>query len=187
MRSGETRLLFSSAQVEYIRYWLHAMRLTSSLLPIPSSHVLLLKSDLRAISPAVYDSPGVLKKALNVISKNNKRLQGAIGGGLGDLRRQFEKVRAAWADKRGVWCALDFEGWEMDHKLITEFGWSAVRWENGVLGERVDGHFIVKGTSENFKYVQGNRYVRSLFSSFFFLFPLVAMADFMCVHPPIDH
>jgi len=158
MRSGESRLLFSSAQVEYIRYWLHTVGLTPSPIPLPSSHVLLLKSDLRAISPVTYESPSVLKKTLNVISKNNKRLQGAIGGSLADLRRQFEKVRAAWAMKRGVWCAIDFEGWEMDHKLITEFGWSAMGWkEDGTIGEREDGHLTVRGTSENFKYVQGNR------------------------------
>ncbi|KDQ12758.1 hypothetical protein BOTBODRAFT_34216 [Botryobasidium botryosum FD-172 SS1] len=158
MKSGESRLLFSSGQVEYIRYWLHAVGLTPSPIPLPSSHVLLLKSDLRAISPVTYDSPSVLKKALNVITKNNKRLHGAIGGSLADLRKQFEKVRAAWAMKRGVWCAVDFEGWEMDHKLITEFGWSAMRWrEDGTMGDAENGHLTVRGTSENFKYVQGNR------------------------------
>ena len=28
-----------------------------------------------------------------------------------------------------MWMAIDFEGWEREHTIITEFGWSVVRWE----------------------------------------------------------
>jgi hypothetical protein len=48
-----------------------------------------------------------------------------------------------WDERIGVWCAIDFEAWDRDHTLLTEFGWSLVRWENG---EEVEerGHLIVK-------------------------------------------
>lgn len=55
----------------------------------------------------------------------------------------FERVRALWAEKKGVWCALDFEAWDGDHKMITEVGWSLVRWVDGKEVEEM-GHLIVK-------------------------------------------
>lgn len=66
IHSGQSRLLYSSAQVEYIRYWLHAMGLTKEPLPLPSSDYLLTKSDLRNISRATYKSEKELKDALKV-------------------------------------------------------------------------------------------------------------------------
>ncbi|KAG9123228.1 hypothetical protein FRC07_000073 [Ceratobasidium sp. 392] len=50
--------------------------------------------------------------------------------------------------------AIDFEGWEREHTMITEFGWAVVRWEE-VEGEvkegeekfrevREEGHWTVK-------------------------------------------
>jgi hypothetical protein len=55
----------------------------------------------------------------------------------------FERVRSFWSERRGVWCALDIEAWDRDHKMITEFGWSLVRWE---MDQETleDGHLIVK-------------------------------------------
>jgi hypothetical protein len=47
---------------------------------------------------------------------------------------------------------LDFEAWELDHTVITEFGWSLVRWENGKeLNE--NGHLII---DEHTKYTNGS-------------------------------
>jgi hypothetical protein len=55
----------------------------------------------------------------------------------------FEKVRTLWACKVGTWFALDFEAWDRDHSLLTEFGWSAMRWEDGREISEL-GHLIVK-------------------------------------------
>lgn len=68
MPSGQARLLFSSAQVEYIRYWLHSMQLTKTLIPLPSSDYLLTASTLRNWSPVIYKDADALKKALKVQS-----------------------------------------------------------------------------------------------------------------------
>lgn len=76
------------------------------------------------------------------IDKNNKRLKGAAPA-LNSRRDLFERVRTFWSEHKGVWCSLDFEAWDRDHSILTEVGWSLVRWENGkeVLE---NGHLIVK-------------------------------------------
>ncbi|KAI0335439.1 hypothetical protein GY45DRAFT_1316760 [Cubamyces sp. BRFM 1775] len=154
--TGEMRLLFSSAQIEYIRYWLHAVGLTQQPIPIPSSEYLILPSDLVSCSPDVYSDPAVLKKAIKNIDKNNKRLRGT-GTLLTSRRFAFEKARTLWAAKLGTWCAIDFEAWDMDHTLLTEFGWSLASWKDGVL-VRENGHLIVKEyRSYMQKYVPNHR------------------------------
>jgi len=55
----------------------------------------------------------------------------------------FERVRSLWAQKQGTWCALDFEAWDRDHTLLTEFGWSTVRWDGDSKIEE-QGHLTVK-------------------------------------------
>lgn len=62
--------MFSSAQVEYIRYWLHQMGLTKTPLPIPSSDCLLTESSLRNWSAVSYKDAVELKKALKVRSES---------------------------------------------------------------------------------------------------------------------
>ncbi|KAH9938180.1 uncharacterized protein B0H18DRAFT_965939 [Fomitopsis serialis] len=164
--SGEMRLLVSSAQVEYIRYWLHAMQLTKEPIPIPSSDYLIRHSDLTNCSPSVYNDAAVLKKAIKVrargrgrrarrgarltspqtIEKNNKRIKGAPSL-LTNRRINFEKIRTIWVAKVGTWLAIDFEAWDRDHSMITEYGWSLVRWEGKGDEKREvteDGHLIVR-------------------------------------------
>ncbi|KAI9508951.1 hypothetical protein F5148DRAFT_1191684 [Russula earlei] len=141
LENGEARLLFSSAQVEYIRYWLHAMGLTKELIPLPYSDCLLTSSRLQNHSPVIYKTGSELRSALKMIDKNNRKLKGSDSG-LNARRLMFERVRSLWSEQRGVWCAVDFEAWDMDHHVITEFGWSSVRW---IEGEPVEdmGHLIV--------------------------------------------
>ncbi|KAL6309686.1 hypothetical protein BKA93DRAFT_849857 [Sparassis latifolia] len=143
--NGEMRLLFSSTQIEYIRYWLHAMRLTDAPLPIPASDYLLQSSDLTNCSPCVYRDAASLKKAIRTIEKNNRRMKGTTTL-LAARRLAFEKVRTLWAARAGTWLALDFEAWDRDHTVLTEFGWSLVRWddqhEHEQLAQR--GHLVVK-------------------------------------------
>ena len=64
--TGESRLLFSSAQVDYIRYWLHAMKLTKAIIPLPYSDCLLTESDLRTVTTITYATGGLLKQAIKV-------------------------------------------------------------------------------------------------------------------------
>lgn len=160
------RLLFSSAQIEYIRYWLHAMQLTKEPIPLPSSEYLIQNNDLKQCSPNVYTDAHVLKLAIKVrrrgqdhrrrrrrggarrrksgrtdgiwallpdllllqnIDKDNKRLRGT-GTMLGLRRLLFERVRTLWVAKIGTWIAMDFEAWDRDHTVLTEFGWRLVQW-----------------------------------------------------------
>ncbi|TFY64472.1 hypothetical protein EVG20_g5938 [Dentipellis fragilis] len=140
--NGEARLLFSSAQVEYVRYWLHAMGLTKELLPLPYSDCLLTASSLQHYSPVVYSDAFALRSAIKLIDKNNKRLKGTDTN-VTARRLVFERIRSLWAEKRGVWCALDFEAWDRDHTVLTEFGWSLTKWEDGKEIEEM-GHLVVK-------------------------------------------
>lgn len=64
--SGQARLLFSSAQMDYIRYWLHAMGYTKEIVPLPYSDCLLTESDLRNVSTVVYKDGLSLKNAVKV-------------------------------------------------------------------------------------------------------------------------
>ncbi|KAI0053569.1 hypothetical protein FA95DRAFT_1674104 [Auriscalpium vulgare] len=143
MQNGEARLLFSSAQAEYIRYWLHAMGYTKELIPLPYSDCLLTASTLQNYSPVTYKTGPELRQAIKAIDKNNRRLKGNTDTALASRRLVFERVRSLWAEKRGVWCAIDFEAWDRDHTLLTEFGWSLVLWENGEEVEEM-GHLLVK-------------------------------------------
>ncbi|KAI0268252.1 hypothetical protein BC834DRAFT_683755 [Gloeopeniophorella convolvens] len=141
LETGEARLLFSSAQVEYIRYWLHTMGLTRELIPLPYSECLLTASRLQNHSPVVYKTGSELRAAIKVIDKNNKKLKGTDSN-LSARRNMFERIRSLWSEKRGVWCAVDFEAWDLDHRVITEFGWSTVRWVDGEAVEDT-GHLVV--------------------------------------------
>ncbi|KAJ7507915.1 hypothetical protein B0H11DRAFT_1969295 [Mycena galericulata] len=154
---GESRLLFSSAQVDYVRYWLHAMKLTKEIIPLPYSDCLLTASEFASVSPVKYLNGGALRGAVKKIEKNNKRLKGT-NAYLTSRRTAFERVRKYWAAKSGIWCSLDFESWEREHDLITEFGYSSIHWNDGV--EVTDcGHFTVQEHRMflNGQYVPENR------------------------------
>lgn len=65
--------------------------------------------------------------------------------------------------------AIDFEGWELNHSVLTELGWSYTQWREGF--EFSDkGHLIVKEhmTYRNGKYVDDQRDVSSLHAHAFF-------------------
>jgi hypothetical protein len=70
LQNGESRLLFSSAQVDYVRYWLHATGLTKNWLPLPYSDCLLTESNLRNVTPVVFETGIALRKAIKVCSIN---------------------------------------------------------------------------------------------------------------------
>ena len=79
------------------------------------------------------------------------------------FRANFEKVREFYASKKATWLAVDIEAWEMDHTVVTECGWSYVRWEGDrEISDR--GHYIVKENViyTNGKYVPNARDVSSV-------------------------
>jgi hypothetical protein len=161
MPSGESRLLFSSTQVEYMRYWLQTvMKIDPKTLPFPNSSYLMTSESLSSISPIYYDSGPTLRRAQRQIEKYNKKILKADPK-VAMFRRNFEKIRAAWAQKYGTWIAMDFEQWEMEHSMTTEFGYSILKWnEKGELVGPIDGHFIVKERDiyRNGKYVPDEKY-----------------------------
>jgi hypothetical protein len=60
--------MFSSAQIEYIQYWLHATKLTREPIALPSSEFLILESDLQHVSPVIYKNGQEFKKAQKVVT-----------------------------------------------------------------------------------------------------------------------
>lgn len=64
--TGEARLLLSSKQVDYIRYWLFAMNLTKRMVPLPYSDCLLTESSFKTISPINYINGPALHSAVKV-------------------------------------------------------------------------------------------------------------------------
>ncbi|KAF7326678.1 putative nucleolar protein C2C4.08 [Mycena venus] len=136
--NGESRYLFSSAQIDYLRYWLFAMKLTSQVIPLPSSNHLFTHSELSSVSPAVHPSLKYLTTEMKLITGNGlkriKKINSRVSGcppSLISRRNTFERVRNLWAARTGVWCALDFETWTGDftHGIITEFGYSRIHWD----------------------------------------------------------
>ncbi|PVG00544.1 hypothetical protein CPB86DRAFT_782613 [Serendipita vermifera] len=125
---NESRLLFSSKQIEYLRYWLKAMGLVDYLIPIPHSDCLLTKDVLRSVAPVVIKNPSDMKKTQKNIDKTNKRLRGGIDEQLAAMRQVFERVRAAYGACKGTWIAADFEAWERAHEYVTEFGFTEMKW-----------------------------------------------------------
>ena len=80
-------------------------------------------------------------------------------------RLTFEHARSYFAGKKGVCLSIDIEAWQYEHNMITEFGWSIIRWKDDYqIRER--GHFIVKEHESytNGYYVPEHRWVN--FSSF---------------------
>ena len=51
-------------------------------------------------------------------------------------------MRSLWSEQRGIWCAVDFEALDRVHRVITEFGWSTLSWNDGEPVEDM-GHLIV--------------------------------------------
>jgi len=58
--------MFSSAQIEYIQYWLHAMKLTKEPIGLPSAEYLIQASELQHVTSVVYKNGQEFKKAQKV-------------------------------------------------------------------------------------------------------------------------
>ena len=141
--NGESRLCFSSKQVEYARYYLKAVGLVDILLPLPNSHYLLTKSIITSVSPIYFSEPNEIKKHLTRISKNNKKIKNTADPLLGFMRNNFDLVHSAWASKKGTWISMDFEAWELFHKDLTEFGYAFCDYTSPEGQQLEEGHWIV--------------------------------------------
>ena len=72
LKTGESRLLFSSKQVEYARYWIYAMGLTKDPSPLPCSDVLILPNELKHVGRMFYKTGSDLRGALKVCCDFNE-------------------------------------------------------------------------------------------------------------------
>ncbi|KAJ6515797.1 hypothetical protein C8R45DRAFT_1140785 [Mycena sanguinolenta] len=144
---GEARLLFSSAQVDYLRYWMHAMKLTEQLIPLPYSDCMFLKSSIATATPTVFQSLGALSATSKKLGRMNQHLKEhplLVG-----RRAAFERVRALWSAKQGLWCAVSFAAWEVDHTALTDVGWALVASAGGEVTEvREQGHLVVEANQK---------------------------------------
>lgn len=66
LENGESRLLYTSKQVEYTRYWLHATGYTEEPIPLPGSTYLITDSSLKNTYPVTFNTMADLKNALKV-------------------------------------------------------------------------------------------------------------------------
>ncbi|KAG8891007.1 hypothetical protein FRB98_000016 [Tulasnella sp. 332] len=155
--NNESRMLFSTAQVEYVRYWLYEMGITPQQIPLPRACYIVTPDMLRSEVQTMYKTAQDLRKALKDLGKANKRVKD-VDPDIADRRETFEKVRNLYqsTNKNGSWIAMDVEAWERDHSEITEFGYGVVQWENGEQ-KTESGHWVVKGGSRNGTYVHDNR------------------------------
>ncbi|KAF7301751.1 hypothetical protein MIND_00740700 [Mycena indigotica] len=155
--NGEARLLFTSKQIDYLRYWLHEMGLTEEMVPLPHSDALIMKDELESAEPVFFKTGGDLRGAVKQIDKENKRSKNAPNS-LASLRVAFERTRTAWNAKRGTWIAIDVEDWELAHKVLLEFGYSLIYFD-GDKEHSEDAHFTFSSTlsCHNGQYVADNR------------------------------
>ncbi|KAJ7929192.1 hypothetical protein B0H13DRAFT_940041 [Mycena leptocephala] len=70
---GQARLLFSFAQVDYLRYWLHSMRLTEALISLP--YRMLLESSVATTVPTIFESLSALGAASKKLGRMNQALK----------------------------------------------------------------------------------------------------------------
>lgn len=155
------------------------MKLSKTLLPIPYSDCMILPSELKHVTAHAYPDGGALRGAVKVSSltphqiayllyalknldKHNKRLKGS-NPALIARRYAFQRVRELVSAKSGTWLAIDFEGWERDHTVITEMGYSVLKWDEQRNEKRENGHWIIKEGEKyrNGTYVPDFRYVSS--------------------------
>ncbi|KAJ7590945.1 hypothetical protein C8J56DRAFT_934289 [Mycena floridula] len=139
--NGQTRLFFSSAQIEYVVNWLYEMGLTKTRVPLPYSDCLVTDAEI-LVSKTTYKDGGALRRSIKDVDKYNKRLK-TSNPTLTSRQREFERAQTFIKVKRGAWLALDIENWEKDHTIITEVGFSCLFWEDGKEVHE-NGHFIVK-------------------------------------------
>lgn len=66
LQNGEARLLYSSAQIDYIRLWLVKTGLTKEMIPLPYKACMLTSSNLQNWAPVIYKTAADLKKAHKV-------------------------------------------------------------------------------------------------------------------------
>jgi hypothetical protein len=85
-----------------------------------------------------------------------------VSGLLVNRLQLFERVRAIWQAGIGTWLAMDFEAWEREHTVVTEFGWASIHVQDGD-DIREQGHLKLRYGNTvyyNGTYVPNHREVR---------------------------
>ncbi|KAF7332087.1 hypothetical protein MKEN_00089200 [Mycena kentingensis (nom. inval.)] len=138
---GQARLLFSSAQVDYLRYWMQQMELTEGLIPLPYSDAMFLSEEIPTVVSVVFQSVDALTANSKKLGRLNAYL--AANPKLVERRALFERVRQLVATKTGVWCALNIAAWERDHTVLSDAGWSSISWDDAGAEVAQNGHCVV--------------------------------------------
>ncbi|KAH8827348.1 hypothetical protein DL96DRAFT_1606403 [Flagelloscypha sp. PMI_526] len=138
---NKLRLCFSTAQLQYLQYYLQAVGLTKRPLSLPSSKFILKEADVEDVEPVTFNDAALLKKAYKTIEKVGKHLLGMPADTKAKFKL-FDQGRNYWASKLGTWLCLDFEEWERDHSVLLECGYSMRHFEDGVETLE-EGHIIV--------------------------------------------
>ncbi|KAF7332088.1 hypothetical protein MKEN_00089300 [Mycena kentingensis (nom. inval.)] len=157
LKSGDVRILFTSKQFDYIRYWLHAVGLTKEILPLPNSESLLVEDDFKSVpQPWLFETGGELRLAQKHIDKRSRALQGATPD-LEGRRRLFDRARMAWMAKKGTWLAIDFEDWEWEHTMLLEVGYAQISFDTQDEHDTA-GHIMAESQAMyyNSQYVKSN-------------------------------
>lgn len=100
---------------------------------IPSFQYLIQPSEMVHLEPHTYNDTTALRRVLKDLDKHNKRVKkGTPATRLTDVQRELEEIRGrvetAKAGGGGVFLAIDFESWEKDHSIVTEWGYAGCRW-----------------------------------------------------------
>ncbi|KAL7417308.1 hypothetical protein BDY24DRAFT_377438 [Mrakia frigida] len=164
--NGHKRFLLSSKQLEFIRYYLYQSGMVDVLISLPSFAYLIHADEMKAVEPIILRDQLSLRRVLRDLDKSNKRIKkGTPESRMTDVQRELEEIRGRWDTAKkgggGVFLAVDFESWEMDHSIVTEWGYAGVRWvpmkdgSGGVEEMREEGHLI----AEDYKRYRNGKYV----------------------------
>ena len=136
---GSKRFLIPSQLIEYLRYRLCLENeLNVSRLPIPSSESFIDASQYVQITPTAYTNAAELSRDMRTFhrhSKSKKKAAADSQQGASARDAYYEHVRTDYVDARkGLqkvrYVAIDVECWELDHRVITELGYSQLKFED---------------------------------------------------------
>ncbi|CED85340.1 Ribonuclease H-like domain [Phaffia rhodozyma] len=171
----EKHLLFSTDQLEYIRYYLLKVGYTHTPVSLPPVEMFLHDDSFKSITPTIICTTQDFRKIRKSNEKHNKaarkgRTPGSPGETLGKQfpLRELQAARDswAWAEKGvGAFLSIDFESYEFDHSKVTEWGWAGSRFiprtdETSSFAEKIESGHLIAGEHlhlQNKVYVAGNR------------------------------
>ncbi|TIA90443.1 hypothetical protein E3P99_01553 [Wallemia hederae] len=137
---GSKRFLIPSQLIEYLRYRLcFENELNVSRLPLPSSESFIDVAHYVQITPTAYTNASELSRDMRLFHRHSKAKKKAAAdsqeGAASARDAYYEHVRTDYVDaKKGLqkvrYVAIDVESWELDHRVITELGYSQLKFED---------------------------------------------------------